>query len=186
MTMTTQERITRFAELINQGRSVWIEAGKIAKELVEESPEIVDKLAEESGTSAETVMAFVAIGQRTLHPDTLLNDKPGIRALRRQSYSLQEKYLKAPVELLLASGDTLLADVRNLTDAQVKQVFSKNGIRTIAAQRTYIEDLKSKEVQVVQGEIDLPYRVVKGKVIIMQPCTLTKRDLIRLLDEAER
>jgi hypothetical protein len=173
----------QFITLIQRGVDSWVLAGELAARKIEQDPEWPEKIAQENPwISQARIMDFVRLGRKQVHPRLLLSDRPGPRALTRLPMQLQEKYISAPVELLIKTEkgwETLLVDICNLTPDQCRQVFDRDGIRDIAGQRAWIESQKLK--QSTPEVAVMPWKEQGGKIVILQPCTLTTRELARML-----
>lgn len=180
--------IQRIVELIHQGVESWIEAGKIVAKEIDSDPDFIDKIcAEVPGISHEIVLRLDQIGRNRLYPHLLLNDSPGVRKLYRLPRDLQEKFWSEPVELLISDGDkteTLKVDVRNLSPAQARQVFNGATVRSVAAQRAWLEDEKARNFTAAV-EVDDSYRVVGRRVVFRKNVSLTAKELARILAEIE-
>lgn len=188
MNVTKQDAIQEFQALVSQGIEAWLKAGQIVAAQIDEDPAWLDKCSTRTRLSSETILAFDQIGRRKLHPRLMVSDAPGVVALRRLPYSVQEKHIAEPVELLVSSDgkwETLLVDVHNLTRLQAKQVFDKDKVRSSAAQRAWIEGETLKRT-VPEVPDQCPYRIVKRTLVIQEPCQLTARDLARLLADMEQ
>lgn len=180
--------VSQFVSLVTQGINSWIEAGKIVAEAIAKDPSFIDRVCEQMpGLSRETVHRFEMIGLGRALPDVFLSDSPGMKRLRHLSTETQRKYCVEPVELLVVNGDettTLKVDIRNLSASQSQQVFSRDGVRSVAAQKAWLIDkMKDTEADSIDGS--LPYSVVRNRVIVRKPCTFSAGDLARLLAEIE-
>lgn len=189
MQITPKEDIRRIYELIVQGINAWLEAGELVARAVDDDPEFIDKFCDKhQDISPETMVRFELIGRKKLHPQTLIHDSPGMRRLRRLPFSLQEKYVATPIPVIVKQErgyETLKVDVRNLTPEQALQVFESGGVRSESAQRAWIEDrLASRMAPPVDA--DRPYRITGRKVVVMQPCTLSARDVALIMADLER
>lgn len=184
-TVTKTNAVEEFYSLVMQGVNAWIKAGEIVAKQVDIDPEFPDKInAAHPEISTDFVLAFDRIGRRLLHPDLLMDDSPGTCKLRELPFEVQQRHVSAPVTLLTVDGakyDQLSVDVRNLTSSQARQVFCKTGVRTVAAQRAWLEDKRSKQ-SVPSNE---PYRIVGRKLIVMEPTTFTPKQLAQFLASME-
>lgn len=182
------EKISRFSELVFGGMEMWMEAGKLVCEMLEENPDAIDLITEKCpNISPELVIRFEQIGRKQIHPQLLLSDAPGVQKLRKLPYQLQERFLVEPIEMLAKTEngwETLRVDIRNLSPRQAEQVFGKEGIRTAAAQRVFIEDRAAKSVAPMTTA-NLPYRIVGRKLVVVEPCTFTAREMAQMLAEIE-
>ena len=171
--------------LINKGVECWFKAGQLVAKNMDEDPDFVDRICDQCpDLSAEVIYRFEQIGRQQLYPSLLLNDSPGIRRLRHLPYELQKKYSTDPVTVLVSDGETLEMDVRNLTPAQAGQVFSGDRLRSVAEQRSWLEDKKSSEAA-VPANGNPPYRIVGKTVVVMQACKFKASDLARLIVELD-
>ena len=187
--LTKSNVIGQFAELVFKGIELWTQAGKIAAEAIDADPEWPEKVkTTHPEISLDVVYAFDRIGRGQLHPKLLVNDCPGYVRLRNLPLPEQERFIENPVDLLVKTPggwETLRVSVLNLTPAQARQVFDKKSVRTLAAQRAFLEsDTTQKEL--AKSAKDEPYRVVGNSLVILQPCKLDRRDIARLLVEMEK
>lgn len=177
--------VNKFIELFLKGIELWLEAGRIVSQALEEDPDFAEKVnAAHPEISVDTVYAFDRIGRKQLHPKLVISDSPGARKLRRLPYTMQEKYTDEPVPVLIrteSGWETLKVNVFNLTSEQAAQVFDGDVIRTEGAQRAWLESKASKALI----QVDEPYRVSGRKLLIMQPCQLNAKQLATILAQME-
>lgn len=188
LTPNPEHYIHLFLELYQKGKECWINAGKTLAEAVDKVPGFM-KLMEEHCPQfpPRFLNRMLDLGRGALHEELLLASSKGENALAKLPYSWQEKYVKQPVELLLKKDDkwdTLLVPVADLTPDQVHQVFDGSGVRTIAQQRVYLENQWARKTAPPK-QANLPYRIVQGKLVVMQPVTLNRKELAKLLSEME-
>lgn len=186
--ISVQDRIDRAAALIQQGIDAWVEAGKIIAELVDSDPLVLEEMSRKKGIPLGVLERFEQIGRKQIHPQLLCSDAPGFRKMIKLPYSIQERYLVEPVDLLIKTDtgwETLRVDVKNLTPDQADQVFTRSGIRDAAAQRAFIEDRAAKRLAPL-AKGDLPYRIVGNKIVILSACTLSTKELANILAEATK
>lgn len=178
--------IDRFFELIQRGVDAWIEAGQIVAENIDKDPDWADTVnTAHPEIGVEMIYAFERIGRKQLHPKLMLSDGPGVRKLRRLSYHQQEKFLNEPLPMLInneGSWESLSVDIHNLTKAQADQVFDGDCVRTLQQQRAWIEDHKAKR-SVLQ--YDEPFRITGRKLVVMEPCQLSAKQLAQILAQME-
>ena len=185
MQTLTKSAIKQFVSLFQEGYEAWVKAGKLVAGQLEQDPDFAEKVhAECPEISVDTVYAFDRLGRKELHPKLLVSDSPGAKKLRRLPYSVQEKLTDSPVSVLIKTErgwDTLNVSVFNLTAEQASQVFDSDCVRNEAQQRAFIESKCSKALI----QVDEPYRVSGRKLLVMQPCQLTAKQLARILSEME-
>jgi len=187
---TTQDSISRFHELMTDGVNSWIAAGEIAAAAIDEDPTWADQVcSEHREITHEIVNKFVMIGRHQLHPRLLLNGNPGSRALRRLPFEVQEKHITQPVPLLVNvenKWEELAVDINNLTTTQAAQVFGTDSVRSPAAQRAWIESRNTAAAAAAASAPQaVPYRIASHKLVVMQPCSFTVKELARLIAEMQ-
>jgi hypothetical protein len=180
----TQTKIDQFVTALLRGITCFEEAGRILVELLdEEGPTVLEDIrAKNPRVITESVLeTFERIGRKQLYYQLSVVNNVGTRALSRCPYSEQVKYFDSPLELLTATGDTLLVSVDALTSDQAKQVIGPKRVRTLGEQRAYLESLKRKPQPLGKRE---PYTVKHGRITFHEPCTLTVSEMARLISEA--
>lgn len=183
MSKVTKTAAALFIELVRRGIEAWIEAGEIAARELDADPEWADKLcAENKWITPERVKRFADFGRKKIHPLLYVAGTPGASKLMKMPYSLQEKHVKEPVEVLTPGGEPLLVDVMNLKPNQVDQVFGFDRVRSLAEQRAWIESAQQAAPK-PKAQAGLPYRIVNKKVICMEGCTFDHKDIVRLAAE---
>lgn len=183
---TTNAKIKEFVGLVQSGIESWVKAGQLIVECVDEDPEFIDKLVDQvPGLSRKTVLNFDAIGRGKIEPKVLMSDSPGCRKLLRLPIAEQRRLMAEPVNLLInteSGWETLKVPVENLTTSQSRQVFADDRIRSESEQRSWLADMAAKNSPT---QHDDPYRVVGRKLIVMEPCQLTAKQLAQLLAQME-
>lgn len=170
----------QFVDLVQRGIDAWKQAGELLYKMLLVDPSakqlIINRCPD---ITAEILSRFEAIGMGSLHPKTLLNNSPGMRKLRSMPYSDQVRYLNEPVPVLVKKDggtDTLLIEIRNLTADQAAQALSSSGVRTLEAQRAWLESRRSKRQPVKSA-----YHIRNGKVTFHADCEMTSREIAHLL-----
>lgn len=184
--MQKNDKIKQFVSLIFEGIEAWTKAGSLLVEMIEEDPDIVDKICDSTpGLSKDVLYRFEAIGRQELYPKLLASSGPGINHLIKMPYSLQKKHSTEPVPVLIDRGnkgyDTLLVSVYNLTLSQCRQVFAKNHIRDAAEQRAVIESEKKAAMRSGVQTEHLPYYIKGKRLIIRRDTELTKTEIKNIL-----
>lgn len=189
LTKTPNKLIDEVVALIGKGIECWQKAGEVIVQLLDEHEMTVADIAEKSVYLTEDVVTrFEQLGRKQIMPNLLVADYPAARHLIRLPYSEQKRALESSVELLVMEGKTpttLKVAVENLTPQQCKQVFNGH-IRSIGAQRAYLEEKRAEqEVAPAIRQAHELYRVRGKRVIILQPCELTSRQLANIIAEIE-
>ena len=99
--------------------------------MIDKDPTVIDRIVNTDLVSREVLARFEKIGRKQVIPDLFLSEAPGVRKLRSMPYSVQKYYASKPVEVLVMNGgdaDMLKVEVKNLTPAQVAQVFTADGV----------------------------------------------------------
>jgi hypothetical protein len=189
ITKSASKLIEEVVGLIGNGIECWYKAGEIIVQLVDEHDMTISDICDRSQYLTEDVVGrFEQLGRKQIMPKLLVADYPAAKYLVRLPYSEQKRALEEPLDLLVLEGKqptTLKVSVENLTPQQCRQVFNKN-IRSVGAQRAWLEERKTKEemAPVVKRVHEL-YRVRGKRVVFMQPCELTSRQLANIIAEIE-
>ena len=101
--------------------------------------------------------------------------------------SEQIKYRDDHIQVALDNGDTLAVMHYDLKPDQWRQVNGGDHIRTLPAQRAWLEEQKASDArrQQTPAVVVEPYRVYRGRLEILEPVTLDRKTLARLLSEME-
>lgn len=181
---TKQDSINSLKEAIETGIESWEKAGREVVKLLDIDRMTLDEIANlaESDFITENVIAqFERIGRKQVMPKLLVMDFPASRYLQRMPMSEQMRLLDGAVDLLVIRDngtDTLSVRSRDLTKDQCKQVFSKDGVRSLGAQRAFIEDRRKK----IPCSASTPsWQIKSGKVIFNSACELTRQELAVIL-----
>ena len=181
----SEQQINEFYQALQRGKEALEDAGKILVALIDEDPTVKERIMSEHPEITEDVLeTFERIGRKQLYYRLCLLEAPGIRALKRCTYSEQVKYSTEPITMLLLNGkdstDSLNVPIHALNPEQVRQVFGTHRIRTLAEQRAWLENQKSKPQPIAKRE---PYTIGKGRITFHEPVTLSASDMARLLAE---
>jgi hypothetical protein len=183
--------ITEFVSLVAQGIECWNKAGDLVVKMVDQQGKTISEIAEACDFLTEDIVTrFEQLGRKQLVPNLMVAEYPAARHLVRLPYSEQKRAIEASVELLVLEGkehSLLKVAVENLTPAQCRQVFDGDQIRSIGAQRAWLEDKRS--AQEIREALDTPtpiYQVRGKRVVIKRPCELTAGQLAQIISEIER
>ena len=188
-----EESIIGFRNLIMEGINAWVKAGDMLVDLIDNHGLTYEQIAEKcEGITSDILIRFEQIGRRQIYPQLLVNTSAGARKLAAMPYSQQVRYTKEPIPVLIKKGnshDTLMVKVEDLTADQIRQVFTKEGIRELGAQRAWIEDREkaAREAEVVEcSEWEVPWSVRGKQVVFNKPCAMGRKELLSILSEMER
>jgi len=191
--MTISGTVEQFGDLLHKGYEYLTKACQLYVKAIDEDQEakaaFVDAYPDIPATAWRR---FEAVGRGSMHPMLLANLTVGARRLERCSYSEQAKYVKGPVEILLANKDVLKVSLHNLTSDQVRQVFATDHIRSIPEQRAYLESMKTRDAVAEAAAVEAKrnpaksWRIVRGRLVVTGPCEFDKEDLFRVLIDMEK
>lgn len=171
-------------DLMIKGMEAWKAAGKIVADLVDEDPDAIDRIIEVSPMLTKGILrSLERIGRDELMPELLLRNGLAYAKLRELPIQLQRKYVKEPVPLMIqtANGpDTLNVTVDALSPQQVRQVFSSDGVRSLAEQRAWLADNAPRLTPAIEAET-LPFEVHGKTVVFTRPCKLTRSEVAAIL-----
>lgn len=179
-----------FVSLITKGIECWTQAGELVVKLIDEHDLSVQDISQASEyLTDEIVGRFEQLGRKQIIPNLLISDFPASKHLFRLPYSEQKRLIDGTVELLVVTDtgtETLMVQTENLTPSQCKQVFDRTAIRSIGAQRAYLESKKEEaRMTSVIHESESFYKVRGRKVIFTKPCEISSRQLAQILAEIE-
>jgi hypothetical protein len=189
LTKTSAKLIDEAVGLIGNGVECWQKAGELIVQLMDEHNMTAADICEQSPYLTENIVRrFEQLGRKQIMPNLLVADYPAARYLVRLPYSEQKRVAAEPVDLLVLDGKaptTLKVAVENLTPQQCRQVFDGH-IRSVGAQRAWLEERRAEqEVAPAIKQAHEFYRVRGRRVVIMQPCELTARQLANIIAEIE-
>ena len=159
--------------------------------LIDEHRMTIPEIAGNSEFLTEDIVGrFEQLGRKQILPQLLVADYPAARHVIKLPYSEQSRAVESGVELLVVDSEghsTLQVAVQNLTTSQCKQVFAKDAVRSLPAQRAYLESQKTQNE--INGRIcnDAAVWKVSGrKVAFLKPCQLSARELAQIIAEIEK
>lgn len=157
-----------------------IEVSKLYSELIDKYPEAKEELKHRlPGVPSRTWIKFEAVGRGYMHPQLISNPHFAIPRLERMSYSDQAKAVEGKMDVLTPKGDTLKVSLSELTPEIAKQVFAHDHIRSLSEQKIYLESKRSAKLK----PIATAYKIFKDRIDVVEPCSLKKYDLLRILQE---
>jgi len=175
-------------QCITDGIAAWQTAGEMVVQAIDQGGMSIESIAEACQSdyiSVDVVAQFERIGRKQIVPQVFSLSCAAQKHLERLPYSEQQRLLHAAVPVVLINNgkvDVLDVSVRNLTRYQCKQVFSTNGVRSIEAQRAWLESEREKKTTQTTPR-QVPWIFKQGKVIFTEACELTRHDLASLLTQ---
>jgi len=190
---TVKQRVAEVLALFTAGLERWYEASLIVVDLIDEqNGEAIEMLKRESNGmfNDRAIAAFERMGRKQLVPQLAYMSGAGPERLAKMPFSVQEKYLGEPIELLILkddeSTDKLKVSVHDLTPKQAAQVFDRDCVRSLPAQRAWLENERARTVAIAKPVPQFPYRISGRRVTFFEGCTLTAQELARILSQIER
>lgn len=182
--------VSEFTALIAQGLECWAKAGEVVVALIDQHGLSVPEIAASSSLLTEAIVGrFEQLGRKQIVPRLLVADYPAADHMIKLPYSEQARLQDEAVELLIiteSGTETLQVAPENLTPAQCRQVFAGGAVRSLAAQRAFIESKNESERSKGKALSSLPAYSVRGrKVIFNHPCELSARQLASILSEIQ-
>lgn len=183
--------VGEIVSLITRGIECWSKAGEIVVKLIDDHRMTIPEIAGNSEFLTEDIVArFEQLGRKQILPQLLVADYPAAKHVIKLPYSEQSRAVDAGVELLVMGDEghsTLKVAIGNLTPLQCKQVFAKDAIRSLPAQRAYIESQKTdNEIKNRVFNDEAIWRVTGRKVVFFKPCQMTARELAQIIAEIEK
>ena len=176
-----------FADLFMSGLDGLVKAAKLAVEETAKDPEWPEQAEAALSKVSPMITASVIRGAfryaRAL-PALAFDNRPGPKLLAKCPMPIQEKYAASPVEVLISKGESLLVEIGNLTDLQAQQVLGKDGPRTLAAQRAWLESRAVQQIA-APARSNLPYRITGRDLVVIEPCKLSRKELAKILAELD-
>lgn len=171
-----------FVQAIQRGLDAFNEAGRILVALLDQDPDVKEKIvAAFPQINSAMLTTFENIGRGRIDHRLAFDSGSGVRALEKCPLSVQQAAIENGVELLTATGETLRVQVQDLVKEQVSQVFDSGKIRSLGAQRAWLESRKTAKAI---ATVETPYRIGRGKITFTAPCTMSAAELMRLAAEA--
>ena len=185
ITLRPGDSATAFVQLLEAGVSKIQEAAHMLKRLVDSDPGAIEQIREINPAISPNVLTkLLLVAEGHLMPQLLLNSAPAFKRLQSLPFTIQQQALKrGAVDLVTDadSGETLRVRLTDLEPKHIAQVFDGSGIRSVDEQRAY---LKRTVVRVRKAtDDDYPWLVKKDRVVVHRPCELTKKDVLRILEE---
>jgi len=183
-----QKAITQFRQLLSQAVRNLAEAGNVCVHMMDNLGMSAQEVAEQSGGGKDVIIQLERIGRKQLNPILLTVNYPACSYMTRIAKSDQDRLLSGPLEVLIVGKNDevsiLQIDAENLTFDQCRQVFDRNKVRDIPAQRAWIESQKAKAIRNATPGNPSPYSIDGKSVIIHYASTrLTPKQLVRMLNE---
>lgn len=187
LTLKENDNISNFIALLRQATAAFSEAAPMLARLVANDPQTLDKIREQApALSHGFLVNLLRVGEGSLHHGLLLNSNPAYCRLRKLPYTVQTQALaQGAVEVVLnaETGEALRVPLIDMKADQVGQVFGPEGIRSADDQRAILRRKKMQEAKPVPRSEAFPWIVKHEKVLITKSVELTRKDVMRILEE---
>jgi hypothetical protein len=183
--ISINQAIQDFRAAFSSGIDSIVKAAEIYVRAIDDNPRNADKFKEAFADSIPNSAwsGFEAVGRKWMHPRLLMGGIANTKKstiIKRLPYSMQDSVFKRErFDLLCANGDTLQVDVLEATPEQVEQIFDGTSVRSMSAQKAYIEARKAEPVKTAT-EV-LPYTISNGKVCFRRGVVLTRGEIKNIL-----
>jgi hypothetical protein len=139
------------------------------------------------GVSRELLRRMERLGRGGIEPRLVFSTSGAASKVMALPLSEQQEILDCGVEVMSADGlDHRLIPLEELTPEQVRQVFGDGGVRTLAQQRTWMENEREARRTVEPiDQVDVVYKIRGKRVIFTRACEMTARQLAMILAEVE-
>jgi len=164
-----------FNAALSRGLAGLAEAGAHLVNLLDNDPTVRDKLRA-LGFSPDLLGPLERVGRRLMKLELFLSMNAGRRRLSGCSMSDQDRFSTEPVAVYdPESREERLIRVDELSPEQIRMVFARGSIRSVAQQRTWWSE---KQQSAPAPEVDFSYQIKKDHIVILKPMIVRKRTLL--------
>ena len=177
--------IRKFRELLQIGMSAMREASELYVKVIDREPaakQAFRELVPEVPASAWKFLEKVGRGQ--MHERLLLMGGRVQTLLGTLPVSEQAEAVENGVEVLLHDGGTMRIMPENLTQSQLSQVFGNGEVRSLDAQRAWMESRRDYRLP-PRGVARDAYKVEGALLVVNQPMTFKVEQLKEILSRME-
>lgn len=185
-----KETVTELRLAIQAGIDAWTKAGEAVVRLLDQQGMTLEEIAMCANHELITPAVlgeFERVGRHQVLPKLLAARFPAAGSVKRLPLSEQQRVMDEGVEVVVIRGktaDQIKVNVRDLTSTQSKQVFRDTEVRSVGAQRAWLEEQTSqKESKTIRTGQHLSWSVKHGKVIFREACELTRQELAVILTQ---
>ena len=182
-----EKEIRKFRELLHIGMSSMKEAAEIYVKVIDREPaakQAFRELVPEVPSSAWKLMEKVGRGQ--MHERLLLMGGRIQTLLAALPLSEQTEVIENGLEVLLHDGNAMRIMPESLTQSQLSQVFGSGEIRSLEAQRAWMESRRDYRLP-VRGVPEDAYKVEGALLVVNQPMSFRLaqlKDILRRMEAA--
>lgn len=182
---TNEDFQKAFAQAINEFKESTIRLAVIFTSWANTDRDAAILFAEENGFSRCTMSRLEAIACGTLDTRLLAPHNRSVNKMVRLPIHEQRRLLDEGVPMVLADKPEqhLIVDPTVLLKEQVAQVFSFDGVRSLAEQRAYLEEMKLRAEASRESKV---FDVVGTHITVYRPANINIADIISKLKPAQR
>jgi len=188
LTKTAQQSIATLTNSLQAGIDAWERAGEEVVRLVDDHGMSLEDICAAANSDIVTVSVlaqFERIGRKQVMPRLLVAEYPAANSLQKLPMSEQQRLLNGSVELVTMKAgktDVLSVAVQDLTRQQCRQVFDRNSVRSLGAQRAWLEaQATEQELVNIKATSQTPWVVRSGRVLFREGCELSRHELAVIL-----
>lgn len=186
MELQKTDSIESLISLITGARQSLLAAGEMLVRLVANDPSAIERARKAAPSIPPGLFnSLLKVGERSLHPELLLNNCAAYRRLRTLSYTVQESTLKnRDVELVVDadSGDVLMVPITELTIKQATQVIGPTGVRSRDDQRAQLKRNHASS-PIMPKQDTAAWFVKRDRLVVTRECDLSRTQLLAALAE---
>ena len=179
----------RFRDLIEEGTKKLHDACQVYVDAIDNDPTMQERWQEKfPDVTPQTWRRFENVGRGAMDARLLTVAGLGAKRIEQLPYSEQKKVLDNPyVEIVPNESsdpvkDKIKANVFNLNQKQVKQVFESNHIRTPVEQSAFLKRTKkaeTKQTAKTMKDFDIVKRGSKVYIRVNKPCEISFDEIMR-------
>lgn len=183
-----EELIASLAGVIQTGLDAWVKAGEVVVDLLDKHGMSLDEIAAAAQSEMITphlLGQFERVGRRQVLPKLLVATYAAAAPLQKLPFSEQVRLVAEKVDLVTmrdGKQDVLRVAVSDLTKQQCAQVFDKNGLRSLGAQRAWLEaQVTEAEFTEIKKKAETAWMIKGGKLLVRSGCELSRHELAVIL-----
>jgi hypothetical protein len=162
------------------------EAAKMLARLVHADPQTIDKIQEKAPEVPRGFLVnLLRVGEGSMHPKLFLASGQAYNRLRMLPYTVQEQVIEEGAVEVVIGADVVRVALAEMKPEHISQVFASGGLRSVDDQRAWLKREALAANKPVSREEAFPWLVKRDKVQILRPVDLTKKDVLRILQELE-
>jgi len=181
---TAREMVKEALSGITKGYKTVVDSCKLFARAIDSETITKDEISEEHKIPLSVLNRIEAVGRGTILVDLLYRTEKQYHLIAKMPFDEQQKIIDKGVDVLTTSG-VLHVDVADLQLGQVNQVFNGTQIRSVSAQKAWIEDQKtSQEIIATRSrasKTDCGYRVKGDSLIVTTAQSFTRKQLLEIL-----